>query len=136
MLNWKGDELKEKMNRVIPWAINSITSECVREAKSTVPKVTTVLQGSIQMRPAKKYGNVWAGLWGSFNCLYAIFVELGTKPHDIFPRTKKALFWEGADHPVTHVSHPGTKAKPFLRPAADKLYPLLAEKIKEGMRAT
>lgn len=134
MLNWKGDELQKKMDRVVPWAINSIMSECVREAKSNVPKVTTVLQGSIQMRMAKKIGNVWAGLWGSFNCLYAIFVELGTAPHDIFPKTKKALFWEGAAHPVSSVHHPGTKAQPFLRPAADRLYPLLIEKIKEGAK--
>jgi len=50
------------------------------------------------------------------------WVVLGTRPHDIYPRAavtylgstvregsgKSALFWEGADHPVYMVHHPGT----------------------------
>ena|ERR1700730_4601980 len=31
-----------------------------------------------------------------------------TAPHDIYPVNAKALFWEGAEHPVMHVHHPGT----------------------------
>lgn len=45
---------------------------------------------------------------------YALFVEKGTKPHEIRPRTKQALFWPGARHPVKRVMHPGTKANPFV----------------------
>jgi hypothetical protein len=45
---------------------------------------------------------------------YANFVEFGTKPHDIFPKDKKALFWAGAEHPVKVVHHPGTKANDFM----------------------
>jgi hypothetical protein len=48
---------------------------------------------------------------------YAKFVIEGTRPHDIYPRDKKALFWPGARHPVTHVHHPGTKPNPFLEEA-------------------
>lgn len=33
----------------------------------------------------------------------------GTRPHVILPRFKKALFWDGAAHPVRSVFHPGTK---------------------------
>lgn len=44
-------------------------------------------------------------------------VEYGTNPHTIVPRTKKALFWPGARHPVRKVNHPGTPAQPFIRPA-------------------
>src|SRR6202162_108876 len=40
---------------------------------------------------------------------YAPFVEFGTKPHTIYPKDKKALFWPGASHPVAKVNHPGTK---------------------------
>lgn len=36
------------------------------------------------------------------------WVVLGTEPHDIYPVNAQALFWEGADHPVKHVFHPGT----------------------------
>ncbi|RPE39746.1 hypothetical protein EDD90_2763 [Streptomyces sp. Ag109_O5-1] len=51
---------------------------------------------------------------------YAAYVELGTKPHVIYPKDKQALFWKGAAHPVGMVNHPGTKPRPFLRPALYK----------------
>lgn len=48
------------------------------------------------------------------------FVEYGTRPHIIRPRVKRALWWPDADHPVKSVYHPGTKAQPFIRPAATR----------------
>jgi phage gpG-like protein len=51
------------------------------------------------------------------NVEYARYVEEGTEPHRIVPRVKQALFWPGADHPVLAVNHPGTRARPYLRPA-------------------
>ena len=51
---------------------------------------------------------------------YAEYVILGTSPHMIFPVNKKALFWEGADHPVpTGVLHPGTKPNPYFDRGAE-----------------
>jgi hypothetical protein len=51
---------------------------------------------------------------------YAPYVELGTPPHVIRPRDAKALYWEGADHPVPAVNHPGTPPKPFIWPTAQE----------------
>jgi HK97 gp10 family phage protein len=48
---------------------------------------------------------------------YWRYVEYGAPAHTIRPRNKKALFWEGAAHPVAVVHHPGSPAQPFLRPA-------------------
>lgn len=48
------------------------------------------------------------------------FVEYGTRPHDIYPRNKQALYWPGARHPVSVVHHPGTRPNPFLERALDK----------------
>jgi len=45
---------------------------------------------------------------------YAPYVEFGTRPHDIFPTDKKALYWPGAAHPVKSVHHPGTKPNDFM----------------------
>lgn len=45
---------------------------------------------------------------------YAPYVIEGTSPHDIFSVNKKALFWDGAEHPVTHVHHPGTQPNDFV----------------------
>lgn len=51
---------------------------------------------------------------------YAAYVELGTKPHGIKPRNKKALWWEGAEHPYARVWHPGATEQPYLRTALFK----------------
>lgn len=45
---------------------------------------------------------------------YAIYVHEGTRPHQIRPVAKRALYWKGADHPVSVVNHPGTRPNRFL----------------------
>lgn len=45
---------------------------------------------------------------------YARFVEFGTAPHMIYPKDKQALYWEGAQHPVKSVFHPGTQADDYM----------------------
>jgi len=45
---------------------------------------------------------------------YAQWVNDGTDPYTITPTSKKALYWEGADHPVKVVHHPGIKARHFV----------------------
>ena len=48
---------------------------------------------------------------------HAAILEHGSRPHVIEPRDKKALYWEGARHPVKRVNHPGTPAFHFMRNA-------------------
>jgi hypothetical protein len=45
------------------------------------------------------------------------YLEYGTRPHRIRPWRKKALWWEGAEHPVSEVHHPGTPEYAFMRQA-------------------
>src|SRR6202043_190641 len=45
---------------------------------------------------------------------YAPFVEFGTKPHVIEAKNAKALYWNGAAHPVRKVNHPGTQPNAFM----------------------
>ena len=45
---------------------------------------------------------------------YAEDVNYGTRPHFIYPTNKKMLYWEGADHPVPFVVHPGTTPTLFV----------------------
>ncbi len=130
VVNWKGDEVAAKTLAAVRWGIDSVMADCVTTAKANVRKKTTVLQGSIQMRPAADVGGKIVGYWGSFSVNYAIYVEMGTEPHVIFPRLKKALYWKGADHPVAWVDHPGTKAYPYLVPAAEQHYPSLHLRIR------
>ena len=46
--------------------------------------------------------------------LYARWVNDGTGPYVITPVNKKALYWEGADHPVKVVHHPGISGQHFV----------------------
>jgi hypothetical protein len=82
------------------------------------------------MRPAEDSGDRITGYWGSFAVEYAIYVEQGTGPYVIFPRNKKALFWEGASHPVKVVHHPGNRPRPYLVPAAEMHYPSLGLRVR------
>ena len=57
---------------------------------------------------------------------YAVMVNDGTKPHVIEPVSAKALYWEGADHPVKRVYHPGTQGQHFVEQSIDDVEGRLA----------
>lgn len=50
---------------------------------------------------------------------YGPSLELGSGPRLIKPTSKKALYWDGADHPVKYVNHPGTMPYPILTPTIE-----------------
>ena len=106
-LEWNGEAMKRNVIRAAKWGVDATTAACVREAKGEVPVVTATLQGSIEMRPAQQRGDEVVGLWGSFNVLYAIFVEMGTSR---------------------------MTGHPYLRPTADHQYPKLGDRIKWKFR--
>ena len=64
---------------------------------------------------------------------YAPMVEFGTKAHIIRPKNKKALYWKGAKRPVKQVSHPGSKAKPYLIPAFEDEKDKFINDLKEAI---
>lgn len=51
---------------------------------------------------------------------HAAIIEFGSRPHVIEAKNGKALFWDGARHPVKKVNHPGTPAFHVLRTALRK----------------
>ncbi len=76
----------------------------------------------------------------SRNVVYATIQHDGgkTPPHEILPRHKKALFWEGAAHPVRRVNHPGSTipaTKFFEKPMLQEVDPMIKRiKDKIGFR--
>lgn len=48
---------------------------------------------------------------------YAAYVEMGTQPYTMYPKSKKALWWPGAPHPMRSVNRPGNKPYPYMEPA-------------------
>ena len=67
------------------------------------------------------------------NLKYAPMVEFGTKAHIIRPKNKKALYWKSASRPVKQVSHPGSKAKPYLIPAFEDEKDKFINNLKEAI---
>lgn len=94
------------------WLEESIGRAILGDAQHLVHKRTGRLRDSLRAEVHDKVLRV-----GSLDCNYATDVEMGTAPHVILPRNKKALHWPGADHPVAKVNHPGTQPMPYLRPA-------------------
>jgi hypothetical protein len=94
------------------WLEHTIGDAILSDARNYVHKRSGRLHDSLRAECHDKVLRV-----GSLDCNYATDVELGTSPHVILPRNKKALSWPGADHPVARVNHPGTAPAPYLRPA-------------------
>jgi hypothetical protein len=90
--------------------VNQLAREIGEDIVRAAPVERGTLARSVQVRGNRVY--VTAPHWH--------FVEYGTRPHRIFAKAGSALWWPGARHPVKMVRHPGTKAQPFIRPAAYK----------------
>ena len=119
------DEIKNDVRKVVKNSAFNIE----KNAKSSASVKTGHLRRSI----STKMGDMEATIHTS-NLKYAPMVEFGTRPHIIRAKNKKALYWKGASHPVKQVSHPGSKAKPYLIPAFEKEKDQFLEKLKEVIR--
>lgn len=94
------------------WMEGTIGDAILGDAQNYVRKRSGRLHNSLRRECHNKVLRI-----GSLDCNYSTDVELGTGPHVILPRNKKALSWPDADHPVARVNHPGTAPAPYLRPA-------------------
>jgi hypothetical protein len=67
---------------------------------------------------------------------YAKYVYLGTRPHDIVPRNKKALAWFGTSGSLNFaklVKHPGTKANPYIRKSVERHQAKFTKALQVGL---
>lgn len=96
------------LEQVVQPILNQVAAEVETDIKRNAP-----VDSGDMVRSVRRRGNIIR-----ISAPYWHFVEYGTEPHVIRPRTKKALWWPGAHHPVKMVRHPGTPAQPFIRPAA------------------
>lgn len=103
----------------------------VQYAKEIVPRKTGNLGRTIRLgQVTDSDAQILAG--GQEGVGYAQVVELGSRPHVIVPRRRKALAWgksrrlsgsarAGSDMIFAkRVNHPGTRAQPYLKPAAER----------------
>jgi HK97 gp10 family phage protein len=101
-----------ELGRAIKNSVNIIRPLMRKET----PRASGLLSRSIYARVSGLEGAVGPNLDVT---PYAIYVHEGTRPHEIRPVTKKALYWKGALHPVKRVLHPGTKPNPFVERTAE-----------------
>lgn len=95
-------------------AIRPTMENVAREIEADIRRNAPVDSGDL-VRSIKRRGTTI-----TIGTDYWHFVEYGTRAHIIRPRVKKALWWPDAQHPVKKVYHPGTRAQPFIRPAATR----------------
>lgn len=108
-MNWRGDEVLEKLVKASKLGVDRTTAACVEHAKGHHPwnNVTGTAEGSIQMRPATVDGdNRVRGEFGSYGVDYFLWLEIGTSR---------------------------MPARPSLRPAFDAEVPKLTKRIKDAM---
>lgn len=114
------DNTNELLKHILDTLKEKLTSAALvveRRAKQFCPRRTGTLVRSITHEIKDKSAFI-----GS-NVEYAPIVELGSRPHIIRPNVAGALYWKGAEHPVKIVHHPGTRPKPYLRPALESSIP-------------
>jgi hypothetical protein len=124
-------QLRSRFEAITPNAklMRDLALHAVAEQKRLVPRKTGNLGRSIGIgRVTATYAETKA------SADYAAFVELGTRPHTIVPRNRKALRWPATGSATLsgrvssggqaifakRVNHPGTRAQPFMVPGAKK----------------
>jgi len=130
-------QLPVKVERnILRAALRAGANEFKDEAKLRVPVDEGDLRASIRVTTTSKRGTVYAKLKaGGKRAPHANLVEFGTAAHKILAKPGHALSFNGVA--VREVNHPGAKAQPFMRPAADSRPPqavaAIAAKIRERL---
>ena len=96
--------------------MRDLALDAIGEQKRRAPVKTGNLRRSIHLgRVTARSAETIAG------ADYAAYVEFGTRPHEIRPRTKRVLRWKdkGGYRYATRVQHPGTRKQPYMIPGAE-----------------
>lgn len=132
-LEWKGDQVVRRMRSAQKFGINKTMADAVNHAKRNHDwnNQTGTLEGSISIAEfAHRSGNGYRGTWGSKDVVYALIHELGGK---IVPKRAKRLLIKRKGEVVASASSVTIRPRPYLRPAADAIYPQLAANIRLGL---
>ena len=121
-------EFPNQVKEAIRKSTLSIKRQAITNLTNNGSVQTGHLRRSIKHKVSANEGIV------SANTKYAEGVEKGTKPHIIRAKKKKALYWQGANHPVKVVNHPGSAAKPYLIPALEAEQPKFIQNLKEAIQ--
>lgn len=110
-IEWDKD-WHQKMDREIHNFMVDLSNSVLNDMVAGCPVDTGELINDLDAQVIGKDARV-----GAATVPHAIYVEEGAGRHQITPRVKKALWWEGAAHPVQEVDHPGSPATHFMKNA-------------------
>lgn len=107
-------EMRATVNALAGKQMLEVARQVQARAKVLAPVNSGRLRGSIKIKRGISLRGPKQTVYT--NVEYAPYVENGTRPHVIRPRTKKALRFRvgGQFVIVAKVNHPGTRAQPFL----------------------
>lgn len=131
-LQWYGKAVTDRMKAAQVAGINQTMSACVVQAKTNHPwqNRTGLLEGAIDIADyAAPHANGVKGTWGVRDMVQARILEEGGT---IRPRQAKALAIPQADGSVRFASSVTIPPYPYLRPAADREYVKLGERIRKA----
>ena len=115
-------KLAEDRPDVLDMALDDTADAMSLEAQRLVPVDTGRLRGSINVK--REYLSKVIGT----NVEYATNVEFGTGPHEIVAKNKKVLANKKKGIIFgKKVKHPGSKPRPYMRPAFEKNKKRVAE---------
>lgn len=131
-LTWNGPAVTAKLKAAQIVGVNRTMAACVTQAKRnhSWQNRTGVLEGGINVVDyAQSEGAGVRGTWGVNDVRYALIHEIGGV---IKPVRAKALAIPLAGGGVAFAQSVTIPARPYLRPAADLLYPTLADNIRRS----
>jgi len=99
-------EIDDMLEKAMPNIARRIQNELIMVA----PVDTGRLRNSIKVIPSSEGITIWMADYG-------MFVEFGTPPHVIKPKSKQALKFKSGNKVVfaKKVQHPGSRPNPFIR---------------------
>lgn len=131
-LKWYGKAVTVKMQAAQVEGVNRTMAACVVDAKTNHPwqNRTGLLEGAIDVANyAAPHGNGVKGTWGVRDMVQARILEEGGT---IRPKKAKALAIPQADGSVRFAKSVTIPPYPYLRPAADREYGQLADRIRRA----
>ena len=98
--------MSRDLTRVMGDNFDGIAKTIQRDIRDKAPRKTGKYVKTINVRRNGQFNFVIYDGWPGG------LLRSGARPHEIWPRRKKALFWmPGLSHPVAMVNHPGFKAR-------------------------
>ena len=118
-----GGELGQQVNDILQRRMRQIIRLVAADARVNAPVDTGRLAQAIKEDPITSDGpfRVTGGV--TSHAPYSAFVHQGTKPHVIRPRNASALKFQMDGRTVfaKSVNHPGTRPRPFLTKAVERV---------------